>query len=96
MSYLDEKIASVDLRTNEQRTANCMRLVQRNLDMVEHEAHIKLKALVTLTAMYIITEMSHMPWKLVKSQSFKLFRGAMDEVKAKMEIAQLDERKAND
>lgn len=86
----------IDTRTHEERVAQIMRLVRKNIDLVESEPVVILSALMKLTCLYLVTELCHLPWKEVRTQSFKLFRQSLDELHQKLEVVQVTETKAND
>ena len=83
-------------RDTEERIATAMRVVRKNLDMVENESHIKLIALVRVTCLFLVTELAHLPFREVRRQSFTLFKKCLDELHVKLTVVQQMDEKAND
>ena len=73
-----------------------MRVVRKNLDMVEPDANIKLFALVKLTCLFLVTELMHLPWPEVRRRGFQLFRQSLDEIHVKLNVVTATEEPAND
>jgi hypothetical protein len=78
------------------RINTVMKLVRKNIDMVESEPSVILIALCKLFCLYLVTELCHLPWPEVRRQSFQLFRNSLDEIHVKLEVVQSAEEKAND
>jgi hypothetical protein len=85
-----------DARSTDVKIATATRVVMKNLDMVESEAHIKLFALARLFCLYLVEQLQHLPPHAVRKQAFVLFRKTLLDVMEKASLVTAQARKAND
>lgn len=88
--------ALTSARTTEDKINTSMKLISKQLSLVESDPTIKLYALMRTTALFAVTELSHLPFHLIKRQALKAFRSQLDDVLVKFQTVQTVDEKAND